>query len=352
MEIKILITGVAGFIGFHLARKLLDQGYSVTGLDNLNNYYDVNLKYNRLAELGIDKDNLCFDDVNISGKYLGFSFLKLDIEDKETLFNLFENQKFTHVVHLAAQAGVRHSIDNPYIYGTTNLIGFLNILEACRSFCIKHLLYASSSSVYGLNSSFPSLETDTTQHPASLYAATKMANELMAHSYSHLYKLPTTGLRFFTVYGPWGRPDMAFYIFTKAMIEGLPIKIFNGGNHIRDFTYIEDIVDGILKVLFVPSSNDANWLFNKQRPGSSSAPYKIYNIGNSNPVDLMSYIAALERCLGCEAVKEYIDIQAADVLITHSNTTSISKDFNYIPTTSIEEGIQKFAEWFLKYHNY
>ena len=332
---KILITGAAGFIGFHLSQKLINHSYQIIGIDNLNDYYDPGLKQSRLETLN---------------NYCNFYFHKVDLKNKAELDQIFKTYQPTHVVNLAAQAGVRYSIENPYAYVDSNLTGFMNILEACRNYPVKHLIYASSSSVYGGNKVAPFSTNHNVDHPVSLYAATKKSNELMAHAYSHLYGIPTTGLRFFTVYGPFGRPDMAYFSFTKDILEGKPIKVFNHGKMERDFTYIDDIVEGIVKLIDkVPSANK-DWDESKDTLSSSFAPYKIYNIGNNNPVPLMRFINALESALGKEAVKEYMDMQPGDVLRTYADVSDLENDINFKPSTSIEEGLVKFVNWYREYY--
>jgi len=332
---KILITGTAGFIGFHLSKKLLDDSYQIIGIDSLNDYYEPSLKQSRFK---------------ILNKYNNFKFHKVDLKDKAKLDSTFELYRPTHVINLAAQAGVRYSINNPYAYVDSNLIGFMNILEACRNYPVKHLLYASSSSVYGGNKLVPFSTNHNVDHPVSLYAATKKSNELMAHTYSHLYGIPTTGLRFFTVYGPYGRPDMAYFSFTKDILEGKPIKVFNHGNMDRDFTYIDDIVEGTIKLIHkVPKANK-EWNESKDKISTSFAPYKIYNIGNNNPVPLMRFINALESALGKEAEKIYFDMQPGDVLKTYADVSDLERDINFKPSTSIEDGIQKFVNWYKDYY--
>ena len=328
-----LVTGAAGFIGFHLANRLIKEGERVIGIDNVNDYYDPSLKNARLKFLKSLREE-------------SFSFEKINLEDKELVLNIFENYKPDNVVNLAAQAGVRYSLENPDAYLNSNLVGFLNILEACRNHDIKHLVYASSSSVYGGNTKMPFSELDNVDHPVSLYAASKKANELMAHSYSHLFDIPSTGLRFFTVYGPWGRPDMALFLFTKSIIEGKPIKIFNNGEMIRDFTYIDDIIESIYRVIKKPPLK--NHSFNKYNPNASIswAPYKIFNIGNSNPTPLMIFIKALEKYLGKEAKKTYLPLQAGDVPATFADTKLLEEWIDFKPSTSVEEGISKFVDWY------
>ena len=333
---KLLITGAAGFIGFHLSQKLLEEEYQVIGIDNLNNYYDPGLKNARLEILG-NHNNFCFH--------------KVDLKDKAEVDSVFETYKPTHVINLAAQAGVRYSIENPYAYVDSNLIGFMNILEACRNYPVKHLIYASSSSVYGGNKVAPFSTNHNVDHPVSLYAATKKSNELMAHTYSHLYGIPTTGLRFFTVYGPWGRPDMAYFSFTRDIIAGKPIKVFNHGKMERDFTYIDDIIEGILRLIDkIPAANK-NWDETKDDISTSFAPYKIYNIGNNQPVSLMRFINILEEKIGKVAEKIYMDMQPGDVLRTYADVSDLEKDIGFKPSTSLEQGLSEFVRWYKDYYN-
>lgn len=335
MKEKVLVTGAAGFIGFHLSQLLMKQGYQVIGIDNLNDYYDVNLKYGRLEILEKEED---------------FTFYKIDLKDKEDIDHLFEKYKFDYVINLAAQAGVRYSLINPYAYVDSNLIGFVNILEACRHNPVKHLLYASSSSVYGGNKVAPFSTEHQVDHPVSLYASTKKSNELMAHTYSHLYKIPTTGLRFFTVYGPWGRPDMAYFSFTQDILSGKPIKVFNYGKMERDFTYIDDIVEGIVRLLpLVPQANP-QWDETKDKLSESFAPYKVYNIGNNQPVQLETFISVLEDKLGQKAEKNYMEMQPGDVVRTYADTTDLEQAINFKPKTSIEEGLGKYVEWYKEFY--
>ncbi|MBS6738392.1 MAG: NAD-dependent epimerase [Enterobacteriaceae bacterium] len=331
---KFLVTGAAGFIGFHTIKRLLEAGHAVVGIDNLNDYYDVNLKQTR---------------VNLLQSPL-FSFRKIDIAHQHPMSQLFAEEKFDRVIHLAAQAGVRYSLENPHVYAEANLIGHLNVLEGCRHNKVQHLLYASSSSVYGLNRKMPFSTEDSVDHPVSLYAATKKANELMSHTYSHLYGLPTTGLRFFTVYGPWGRPDMALFKFTKAMLEGKSIDVYNYGKMKRDFTYVDDIVEAIIRMQDVIPQADPTWTVESGSPASSSAPYHIYNIGNSSPVELMDYITALEEALGIEAQKNMMPIQAGDVLETSADTQPLYDTIGFKPQTSVKEGVKKFVEWYKTYY--
>lgn len=346
---KILVTGSAGFIGFHLTKKLLDRGDIVVGIDNINNYYDVNLKYARLAETGIDKDAVSWNKRITSTKYPNYNFIRMNLEDKEAIQNLVLNEQFDNICHLAAQAGVRYSLENPYAYIDSNIVGFLNILEAARDSNIKHLVYASSSSVYGGNTKMPLSTADSVDHPISLYAATKKSNELMAHVYSHLFNIPTTGLRFFTVYGPWGRPDMALFLFTKSILENKPIQVFNYGNMTRDFTFIDDIIEGVVKVIDKPAkpTMDAN-----PDPSSSNiAPYKVYNIGNSSPVKLLDYIEAIENELGKKAIKEFLPMQPGDVTYTEADVSDLVRDFGYKPTTKVQDGIKEFIKWYKNFYN-
>jgi UDP-glucuronate 4-epimerase len=332
---RILITGAAGFIGFHLSKRLLDLGYQVSGLDNMNNYYDVGLKENRLAILK-DHDKFEFD--------------QLDLQNKEILDKLFTEKKFDFVVNLAAQAGVRYSLTNPHAYLSSNITGFLNILEACRHHPVKHLVYASSSSVYGANRKMPFSVHDNVDHPLALYAVTKKSNELMAHSYSNLYNIPTTGLRFFTVYGPYGRPDMALFLFTKAILEGKPIDVFNNGKMRRDFTYVDDIVEGIVRLLPKIPKGNPNWNGENPDPSTSFAPYKIYNIGNNQPVELLHFIEVLETKLGIRAVKNLLPLQEGDVPETYANVDDLMRDVGFKPSTSVETGIENFVNWYKEYY--
>jgi UDP-glucuronate 4-epimerase len=345
---KVLVTGAAGFIGFHLVRALLGRGDEIVGIDNINDYYDVNLKYSRLAETGIYKDSIHSNAPVHSTKYSNYIFIKLDITDRENLKKLFLSYQIDKVINLAAQAGVRYSIKNPYAYVEANIIGFINILECCRHHSVKHLVYASSSSVYGNNIKMPLSTSDNVDHPISLYAATKKSDELMAHTYSHLFGMPTTGLRFFTVYGPWGRPDMALFLFTKAILAGKPIKVFNQGEMKRDFTYIDDIVKGITKVLDHPPVCKPE--IDNDPSVSKTGPYKIYNIGNSSPVRLMDFIDAIETKLAIKANKELLPMQQGDVPMTWADTTDLESDLNYRPDTSIYEGVSRFIDWYKEYY--
>jgi UDP-glucuronate 4-epimerase len=332
---KILVTGAAGFIGFHLAKRLLEGECEVVGLDNLNDYYDVTLKTARLSQLE---------------ERANFRFHKMGLEERDAVSRFFKDEQFDIVVNLAAQAGVRYSLENPYAYIDSNISGFINILEGCRHNGVKHLVYASSSSVYGANTKMPFSVHDNVDHPVSLYAATKKSNELMAHTYSHLYNLPTTGLRFFTVYGPWGRPDMALFLFTKAIIEGRPIDVYNHGLMQRDFTYIDDIVEGVFRVMGkIPEANH-DWNGDGADPGTSSAPYRIYNIGNNNPVELIRFIEVLENALGMKAEMRLLPLQPGDVCSTYADVDDLMRDVGFRPSTSIEEGIGTFVAWYRKFY--
>jgi len=334
---KVLVTGAAGFIGFHLARRLLKDGCRVVGVDNMNAYYDVALKEARLQELK-DESN--------------FMFMKMDLTDRKQLGRLFARQEFDVVVNMAAQAGVRYSIENPYAYVDSNLVGFVNLLECCRHNEVKHFVFASSSSVYGANTAMPFSVHHNVDHPVSLYAATKKANELMAHTYSHLYRLPGTGLRFFTVYGPWGRPDMALFLFTRAILEDQPLKVFNHGKMQRDFTYIDDIIEGVVRVLGRLPQANPDWSGSAPDPGTSSAPYKIYNIGNNNPVELIKFIEVIEAALGKQAQKEFMDLQPGDVVATCADVDDLMGDVGFKPATPIEIGVARFVEWFKDFYGY
>lgn len=333
----VLITGVAGFIGFHLARRLLNDGYSVVGIDNINDYYDVGLKTDRLKELA---------------PFPAFEFQKIDLGQREALESLFRSHAIEIVVNLAAQAGVRYSLINPHAYVETNLTGFVNLLECCRHYPVKHLVFASSSSVYGANTKMPFSVHDNVDHPVSLYAATKKANELMAHTYSHLYSLPVTGLRFFTVYGPWGRPDMALFLFTRAILAGEPIQVFNHGNMQRDFTYIDDIVEGVVRVMKTLPAPDPHWSGQHPDPGTSYAPYRIYNIGNNQPVALIRFIEVLEKHLGRTAKKDFQDMQPGDVPATCADIDDLYNAVGFKPVTSIEDGIGRFVDWYKSYYQF
>jgi len=331
---KVLVTGAAGFIGFHLSRRLLEEGEVVVGIDNLNPYYDVQLKRDRLL---------------ILEGYRNFSFLQMDIASR-TILEVFKRERFEVVVHLAAQAGVRYSLKNPFAYVDSNLVGFINILEGCRASQVSHLVFASSSSVYGANTLMPFSVRHNVDHPVSLYAATKKANELMAHVYASLYQIPCTGLRFFTVYGPWGRPDMALFIFTKAILEGRAIDVYNYGRMKRDFTYIDDAIEGVIRVMDRPPRGDPQWRGDDPDPGSSFAPYKIYNIGNNRPVELLHFIEVLERCLGKKAKKNLLPMQPGDVPVTYADIDELARDVGYRPKRGIEEGIPEFVRWYKEYY--
>lgn len=343
---KILVTGAAGFIGFHTVMRLLERGDEVIGLDNINDYYDVNLKYGRLAETGIDREAVDWYKFVQSEKYVRYRFIRANLEDKQVIQMLFANEHFDKVINLAAQAGVRYSIQNPYAYVSSNVDGFLNILEGCRNYGVRHLVYASSSSVYGLNGKVPFSEHDSIAHPVSLYAATKKSDELMAHTYSHLYGIPATGLRFFTVYGPWGRPDMSPFLFADAILNGRPIKVFNHGDMWRDFTYIDDIVEGVLRVLDHVATPVTEWDTQHPDPATSTASYRIYNIGNSQPIRLMDFIAAIEQACGHEAVKEFLPMQPGDVYQTYADTTLLQTEMGYKPCMDIVEGVRRTVEWY------
>jgi UDP-glucuronate 4-epimerase len=332
---KVLVTGAAGFIGFHLTRRLLDRGDEVVGLDNLNAYYSLALKEARLARL-----------VGAPG----FRFERLDVADRAAMAELFAREGFQRVVHLAAQAGVRYSLENPHAYVDANLVGFVNVLEGCRHQRVEHLVYASSSSVYGANTRMPFSVHDTVDHPISMYAATKKANELMAHTYSHLFRLPTTGLRFFTVYGPWGRPDMALFLFTRAILEGRPIDLFNGGDMRRDFTYVDDIVEGVVRVLDRVAAPNPDWDPAAPDTGTSDAPYRVYNIGNSSPVHLTRMVAAIEARLGRKATVNLLPMQPGDVPATEADVEDLERDVGFRPATTVEEGVARFVDWYVEYH--
>lgn len=347
---KILVTGAAGFIGFHLINRLIARGDEVVGLDVLNDYYDIQLKYNRLAYAGIQKDEIAYGKLVQSALHPNYRFVQTGLEDSAALNELFAAECFDVACNLAAQAGVRYSLVNPRAYIDSNIVGFANLLEACRHNEVKHLAYASSSSVYGLNEQMPFSTQDNVDHPVSLYAASKKSNELMAHTYSHLFGLPTTGLRFFTVYGPWGRPDMALFLFTKAILAGEPIQVFNHGDMIRDFTYIDDIVEGVVRVLDHPPAGNSDWSGLQPDPSSSRAPYKVYNIGNQNPVRLMDFVQAIEAALGRNAVIDFQPIQAGDVPATYADVSDLVKDLGYKPETTVTQGIAKFMEWYLSYY--
>ena len=334
---KVLVTGAAGFIGFHTSKRLLARGDEVVGLDNLNPYYDVTLKQARLARLT---------------QVGGFRFAQIDLADQAAMVDLFHRERFARVVHLAAQAGVRYSLDAPHAYVTSNVTGTLNVLEGCRHNGIEHLVYASTSSVYGANTNMPFSVHRTADHPLSLYAATKRANELMAHNYSALFKIPTTGLRFFTVYGPWGRPDMALFLFTRNILEGKPIDVFNHGHHRRDFTYVDDIAEGVVRALDRPAQPDAGWNSNDPDPGTSRGPFRLYNIGNHQPVELMRYIEVIEECLGRKAEKNFLPMQLGDVPETFADITDLVTDVGYRPATPVEVGVRRFVDWYCEYYGH
>ena len=333
---KVLVTGAAGFIGFHLAKRLLDDSCQVVGVDNVNPYYDVTLKEARLRELKKERN---------------FTFIKLDLAERKQLQDLFTQTGFDVVVNLAAQAGVRYSLENPHAYVNSNLVGFVNLLECCRHHAVRHLVFASSSSVYGANTAMPFSVHHNVDHPVSLYAATKKANELMAHTYSHLSRLPCTGLRFFTVYGPWGRPDMALFLFTRAILQNKPIQVFNHGKMQRDFTYIDDIIEGVVRVMSRLPEANPDWSGDAPDPGTSSAPYKIYNIGNNNPVELIKFIEVIEAALGKQATKQFMDLQPGDVVATYANVDDLMQDVGFKPATPIEDGVACFVEWYKQFYD-
>lgn len=347
---KILVTGAAGFIGFYVCKGLLNRGDIVVGLDNINTYYDVSLKYGRLSALGIQQEYVDWYKFVQSNVYEQFRFIRMNLEDKQAMRMLFANEHFDKVVNLAAQAGVRYSIENPYAYVESNIDGFLNVLEGCRHYQVKHLVYASSSSVYGLNEKVPFSEKDSIAHPISLYAATKKSNELMAHTYSHLYGVPSTGLRFFTVYGPWGRPDMSPFLFADAMLHGRPIKVFNNGDMLRDFTYIDDIVEGVLRVIDHIPAPTPDWSAQAPDPSSSAAPYKIYNIGNSHPVKLMDFIHAIEEAIARPAEKIYLPMQPGDVYQTNADTSALQSELGFKPDKPIKEGVRETIDWYRSFY--
>lgn len=345
---KVLVTGAAGFIGYHVSRMLLERGDEVVGLDSINDYYETSLKYGRLAELGISKKDV--EEGGLSGdKYPLFKFIKADLQDHQALEELFKIENFDAVCNLAAQAGVRYSLENPRAYTASNIEGFLNILEACRNYPVKHLVYASSSSVFGLNEKTPFSVSDNVDHPVSLYAATKKSNELMAHSYSHLYNIPTTGLRFFTVYGPWGRPDMAPILFSRSIMADKTINVFNNGKMERDFTYVEDIAKGVVAVLDTPAESNPDWSGLNPDPSTAKAPYRVFNIGNGKPIQLMDFIETIEKALGKKAKMKMMPMQPGDVYKTWADTTSLQNIVNYSPDTPLNVGIEKFINWFKEY---
>jgi len=346
----ILVTGTAGFIGFHLTKRLTKEGYHVTGLDNINDYYDTGLKFDRLSELGIGSDEIKDDQIIDSTNFENLRFIKADLADKSVIDNLFEEQDFDVVINLAAQAGVRYSLKDPYRYIDSNITGFLNILEGVRHHPVDHLIYASSSSVYGANTKMPFATSDNVDHPMSLYAASKKSNELMAHTYSNLFDVPSTGLRFFTVYGPWGRPDMALFLFTDAMLKDEPIKVFNHGNMERDFTYVDDIIEGIVRLIPKPPTPNSEWSGKDPDPATSFAPYRIFNIGNSSPVQLMDFIREIEKQLGKKAEKNMMDMQPGDVPKTWADVEDLFEYIDFRPEVGIEKGIENFIEWYRKYY--
>jgi len=349
-KLHYLVTGTAGFIGFHLVRRLLAGGHTVTGIDQINDYYDPGLKYARLAETGIRREAVRPGREVVSDLYPGYSFYRIDLEDREALLGVFEEKKPDIVVNLAAQAGVRYSLTHPYTYLDSNILGFMNILEACRAHPVRHLVYASSSSVYGLNRKMPFSVHEAADHPVSLYAVTKKSNEMMAHSYSHLFGIPTTGLRFFTVYGPWGRPDMALFLFTERILAGRPIDVYNHGDMQRDFTYVDDIVEGVAAVSQLPPEGEPRWQGEAPDPALSSAPYRLLNIGNSRPVQLMDFIRALEQALGKKALLNKMPMQAGDVPATWADVSDLTQLTGYRPSTGVETGIERFVEWYREYY--
>ena len=349
---KILVTGSAGFIGFHLVSRLINKNFEVYGLDSINDYYDINLKYSRLRQHGITKEKIRNNKLIHSDKFKNYFFVKADLCDSDFLSGFFKKNNFDYVINLAAQAGVRFSIENPNEYIKSNIIGFTNLIECCRYNEIKHLIYASTSSVYGLNSKMPLKEDMPTEHPMAFYAASKKSNEMIAHSYSHLFNLPTSGLRFFTVYGPWGRPDMALFLFTEAILKSKPLNIYNFGKMIRDFTYVDDIVESIVRLMVKPPSKNKNWNSNIPRIDTSSAPYRIFNIGNGSPVKLMDYIEALEDSLNIKGEYNMMKIQPGDVPATHADTSSLDEYIGFRPNTSTKEGVKRFVKWYKSYYDY
>lgn len=348
---KILVTGAAGFIGSYVVRRLLERGDEVVGLDNINDYYEVGLKYGRLGKSGIEREEVGWYKLVQSRTEAGYRFVRMNLEDTQAMQMLFANERFDRVCHLAAQAGVRYSITNPRAYIESNIDGFFNVLECCRWNQVEHLVFASSSSVYGLNGKVPFSEKDSIAHPVSLYAASKKSNELMAHAYSHLYGIPVTGLRLFTVYGPWGRPDMSPFLFADAILHDRPIKVFNRGNMLRDFTYIGDIAEGVVRCIDRVAEPSPAWNAECPDPGCSTAPYRIYNIGNSEPVRLMDFIAAIEKACGKEAIKEYLPMQPGDVYQTYADTSALQRDMGYKPSKEIRKGVRETVEWFKAYYH-
>ena len=349
---NILVTGAAGFIGSAVTKRFLEDGDFVTGVDNINDYYDPDLKFGRLGHLGIEKQDVKEGEYAVSHKFPNFRFIRFNLEDKESVVKLFDGGKYDAVIHLAGQPGVRYSISNPDVYIESNVKGFLNVLEGSRSSGVGHLVFASSSSVYGLNGKTPFSESDGVAHPISLYAATKKSNELMAHAYAHIFGLPVTGLRFFTVYGPWGRPDMSPFLFIEGILKGELIKVFNQGDMLRDFTYIDDIVEGVVRVTRNAPKHNPDWDKEKADPGSSTAPYRIYNIGNQSPTKLLDYIASIERALGKEGRKELLPMQPGDVYQTYADSSALERDMGFIPSTPLEEGIRKTVDWYREYYGH
>ena len=347
---KILITGTAGFIGYHLTKRLADENHEITGLDSINNYYDPELKYARLTDLGFKREEITYNTL-VTSTRAALTFIQLNLEDGENMARLFRDNSFDKVVNLAAQAGVRYSLTNPHAYINSNIVGMLNILEGCRHNGIEHLIYASSSSVYGLNEEMPFSTHSNVDHPLSLYAASKKSNELMAHTYSHLYNLPTTGLRFFTVYGPWGRPDMALFKFVSATLADHPIEVYNNGDLARDFTYIDDIIEGIVNVISHTPGPNPQWSGKNPDPATSAAPFKVYNIGNNQPVQLMDFIRAIEKALDRKTKINYKPMQPGDVHTTWADVTDLMQDFNYKPDTPIQEGVNAFVKWYTEFYN-
>lgn len=347
---KVLVTGAAGFIGSFVVERLLNRGDEVIGLDNINDYYDVNLKYGRLAKVGVKREDIAWYKYTSSHIHSNYHFIQMNLEDRQAIQMLFANGQFDVVVNLAAQAGVRYSIENPYAYIESNIDGFINILEGCRHNPVRNLVYASSSSVYGMNENVPFSEHDSVSHPVSLYAATKKSNELMAHAYSQLYNIPSIGLRFFTVYGPWGRPDMSPFLFADAILNDRPINVFNNGDMLRDFTYIDDIVEGVIRCIDNPAQSNQNWNANHPDPATSKAPYQIYNIGNSHPIKLMDFIKAIEKACGIDAQKNYLPMQPGDVYQTNANTTLLQNNLGYKPSKDIYEGVKDTIDWYRSFY--
>ncbi len=347
---KILVTGTAGFIGFHVANRLIARGDEVMGLDGISKYYDVNLKYARLGEHGIQRSAVSYNSLVNSDLHKNYSFIQLELTDKENIVRLLKEEQFDVVVNLAAQAGVRYSITDPDVYVQSNIVGFVNVIEGCRYAGVKHLVYASSSSVYGLNEAIPFSTSSNVDHPISLYAASKKSNELTAHVYSHVFNLPTTGLRFFTAYGPWGRPDMALFLFTKSILEGKTIEVFNDGEMVRDFTYVDDIVEGVIRVIDNPPMGNPKWKATDPDASSSSAPYRIYNIGNNSPVKLLDFIEAIEAELGMKAIKKFLPLQPGEVPTTYADVSDLVAELGYQPNTPINAGVKNFIHWYKNYY--